>query len=58
MDIVNVLNTPPYSLPKNEKEKILNSILNQLSRHHYNCSEPFKRMMNAIGYNFEKEYKY
>jgi phenylacetate-coenzyme A ligase PaaK-like adenylate-forming protein len=58
MEITDILNISPYSLSKNEKEKILNSILNQLSRHHYNCSEPFKRMMNAIGYDFEKEYKY
>lgn len=58
MDIIDVLNLSPFSLPKNEKEKILNSILNELANHHYkNCSK-FKKMMDAIGYNFNKIYDY
>lgn len=58
MNVVDVLNFPPYSLQKNEKEKILNSFLNDLAHHHYlNCSK-FKKMMDAIGYNFEKKYEY
>ena len=58
MDIVDILNVPPYSIHKNEKEKLLNHILKELTNHHYtNCSQ-FKTMMDAIGYDFEKEYKY
>ncbi len=58
MDIVDVLNIAPYSLLKIEKEKLLNSYLNQLSKHHYTNCQDYKKMMDAIGYNFEKEYEY
>ena len=58
MDIDDVLNISPYSIYKNEKEKLLNPFLNELTNHHYmNCSK-FKKMMDSIGYDFEKEYKY
>ena len=58
MDIVDILNIPPYSLPKNEKEKVLNSFLNQLARHHYTNCLPFTKMMDGIGYSFDREYNY
>ena len=58
MDIVDILNVSPYSIDKNEKEKLLNPVLNELTNHHYmNCSQ-FKKMMDSIGYDFEKEYEY
>ena len=58
MDIVNILNVSPYSIDKNEKEKLLNPVFNELTNHHYmNCSQ-FKKMMDSIGYDFEKEYEY
>ena len=58
MEIKDILNVPPYSLRKNEKEKILNSFLNQLSRHHYANCTPFTKMMDGIGYDPDKEYGY
>ena len=58
MNIVDILNIPPYSLQKNEKEKVLNSILNELSRHHYKNCEPFTKMMDGIGYDTDKDYEY
>ena len=58
MEITEILDLNPYSLPKSAKEKILNSFLNDLAHHHYmNCSK-FKKMMDAIGYNSEKKYEY
>ena len=58
MNIIDILNVSPYSLRKNEKEKVLNSFLNQLSRHHYTNCRPFTKMMDGIGYDSSKEYKY
>ena len=58
MNIIDILNASPYSLPKGEKEKVLNSILNELSRHHYANCEPFAKMMNGIGYVADQEYSY
>jgi phenylacetate-coenzyme A ligase PaaK-like adenylate-forming protein len=58
MEIKDILNISPYSLRKNEKEKVLNSFLNQLSRHHYTNCKPFTKMMDGIGYSSDKEYKY
>lgn len=58
MDIVDILNFPPYSLSKSEKERFLNPILNQLAHNHYiNCPQ-FKKMMDAIGYDSDKKYNY
>ena len=58
MQIIDILNIPPYSLSKAEKQKALNSILNELSRHHYTNCRPFAKMMDGIGYNANKKYKY
>tara|TARA_B100000780_G_C21126223_1_gene457055 strand:+ start:5707 stop:6786 length:1080 start_codon:yes stop_codon:yes gene_type:complete len=58
MKIKDIFNIPPYSLSKNEKEKFLNSFLNQLSRHHYTHCKPFTKMMDGIGYDLNKEYEY
>jgi len=56
MDISKILNTPPYSLHKIEKEKLLSSYLSKLSLHHYNKCVPFNKMMNSIEYNINKEH--
>ena len=58
MTIADTLNIPPYSLNKKDKEKILNSLLTQLSRHHYNNCPPFTKMMDGIGFKYHKEYNY
>lgn len=58
MKFIDILNVLPYSLSKVEKKKVLNSILNELSRHHYNNCKPFAKMMDGIGYNADKEYEY
>jgi phenylacetate-coenzyme A ligase PaaK-like adenylate-forming protein len=58
MDTADILNIPPYSLCKNDKEEVLNSFLYQLSRHHYDSCPPFAKMMDGIGYIYNKEYNY
>lgn len=58
MNITELLNIAPYSLSKNEKKEILNSFLTKLTRHHYdNCPE-YTKMMDGIGFDYNKEYDY
>lgn len=58
MDIIQLLNISPYSLNKYEKQKVLNSFLTKLTRHHYdNCPE-YTKMMDGIGFKYSKEYDY
>lgn len=58
MSIDEILNIPPYSLGKKEKEEILNSFFTQLSRHHYDNCPAYKKMMDGIGFKYKKEYNY
>ena len=58
MEIKDILNISPYSLSKDEKEKVLNLTLNQLSKHHYTHCEYFAKMMDGMGYDPTKEYEY
>lgn len=54
-DIFNIL---PYSLAKNEKQEFLNSFLTKLSMHHYDNCPAYTKMMNGIGYIYDKYYNY
>ena len=58
INIADVLNIPPYSLNKKDKEEILNPFLSQLSKHHYENCPSFTKMMDGIGYKKNKEYNY
>jgi phenylacetate-coenzyme A ligase PaaK-like adenylate-forming protein len=58
MNIDHLFELPPFSLEKKEKQILLNSFLTKLTRHHYfNCLE-YKKMMDGIDYNCDKEYDY
>ncbi len=49
MDINDILNIAPYSLDRKEKRVLLNTVLRDLTKHHYtNCSS-YKKMLDAIG---------
>ena len=56
MGITEILNIPPYSLGKKEKEKLLSSFLTQLSRYHYDNCPAYTKMMDGIGFNYRKDY--
>ncbi|HTA61395.1 MAG TPA: acyl-protein synthetase [Bacteroidia bacterium] len=56
MNIAEVIDTQPYSLNKNEKEKLFSLLLTALSQHHYVNCEPYRKMMSSVGYDFEKKY--
>jgi len=58
MDLNNLLNTPPYSLDKTNKQDLLNLFLNGLTRHHYDHCLPYHKMMDGIGYDYYKDYNY
>jgi phenylacetate-coenzyme A ligase PaaK-like adenylate-forming protein len=58
MSITEILNIPPYSLGKKEKEEMLDSFLTQLSRHHYDNCPAYTKMMDGIGFKYKKEYNY
>lgn len=58
MNIVELLEIQPFSLGKADKEKLLDSHLTSLSRHHYACCESYRKMMDSIGFDPEKDYPY
>lgn len=49
--IENILETLPYSLNKEEKHKMLDEYLCELSRYHYDKCHEYKRMLDAYGIN-------
>ncbi|MDR1459121.1 MAG: acyl-protein synthetase, partial [Bacteroidales bacterium] len=58
MEISEILDIRPYSLNKPEKEQLLSSYLTELSRYHYNHCLPYKKMMDSVNYDINKEYSY
>jgi phenylacetate-coenzyme A ligase PaaK-like adenylate-forming protein len=58
MEISEILDIPPYSLNKVDKEQILSPYLTNLSRHHYKHCTPFRKMMDSVGFDTQKEYHY
>jgi len=47
---------PPYSLCKNDKEKMLSSILNKLTLYHYNNSLEYKKILDILSFDITKKY--
>jgi phenylacetate-coenzyme A ligase PaaK-like adenylate-forming protein len=48
---------PPYSLCKADKEKLLDAFLTSLSRYHYANCAPYRKMMDGVGFDPEKDYQ-
>ena len=53
MDIQEILNIPPYSLDKVDKRQLLNDRLRELTIHHFENCDAYKRMMTTVGLNSE-----
>ena len=53
MTIDEILEIAPYSLGKEEKHKLLNARLQELTRVHYNTCTPYARMMDAVGLDMQ-----
>ncbi len=49
MDINDILNIAPYSLVRQEKSALLNTVLQDLTKHHYENCSAYKKMADAIG---------
>ena len=58
MNLAEILDIQPFSLRRSDKEKLLDPYLTFLSRHHFACCEPYRKMMKGIGFNPEKNYHY
>ncbi len=58
MTIIELPDIPPFSLGKADKEKLLSPFLTALSRHHYHNCEPYRKMMDGIGFDPGKDYHY
>ena len=54
MDIDKLLQEQPYSLNKENKEKVLTRELIKLTQKHYSSSINYQKMMNAIGLDYKK----
>lgn len=53
MDINEILEIAPYSLSKEEKHKLLNERLQELTHKHYEKCPEYRRMMDAAGLDVE-----
>lgn len=49
MNIEDILEIEPYSLDREQKRTLLNERLRDLTRHHYENCEEYRRMFNATG---------
>lgn len=58
MEIAQILDIPPYSLNSADKTMLLSTVLTDLSRHHYANCAPFKKMMDSVGFDRNKDYSY
>ena len=52
-DIDSILNTPPYSLNKKDKDSLYKEALSDLTNFHYEKSEPYKKILKLLDYNRE-----
>lgn len=50
-DISEILNIPPYSLNKTEKHELLTKTLGDLTQYHNKKCDPYKRILESIGFN-------
>ena len=48
MDINGILETEPYSLAREDKRRLLDARLHELTRWHYSKCEPYRRILDAL----------
>jgi len=58
MELSEILDIPPYSLNKTEKEQLLSPYLMQLSHHHYTHCIAYQKMMDSVGFDIQKSHHY
>jgi len=45
-----IIQTSPYALDKEQKESLYNEALHGLTEHHYQNCEPYRKLLDALGY--------
>ena len=45
----------PYSLKKNEKNKIFSAAINNLTKHHYKKCKLYKKIVNNLNFKIKKK---
>ena len=58
MTFEDIISVPPYSLKKNEKDKMLTERLVELTETHREKCVQYRQMLEAIGYDKEKILSY
>lgn len=58
VDYDKMLNIPPFSLEKSDKEKFLTETLTELSQYHYEHCEEYHRIVDGIGVNLDSVESY
>ena len=56
MELEEIISLPPYSLRKEEKEKMLNSYLGKLTKKHFENCAPYACMIDGLGFDTDKAY--
>lgn len=51
MTLEDLFQIAPYSLVKNDKDRVLKEILNDLTRHHYELCREYARVLDALKYD-------
>ena len=58
IDYSKILEIPPYSLLRHEKEKLLSERIRSLTRHHYNNCFEYRRIIDIMGYDIDNDDNY
>jgi phenylacetate-coenzyme A ligase PaaK-like adenylate-forming protein len=58
MELLDILNIQPYSLNKKDKEKLLSPFLMNLSRHHYNNCNHYRKILDSIDFDVTEDANY
>ena len=56
IDLNNLLELDPYSLSKQEKDKIYAEIFNDLSKHHYSRCSAYKKILDTLDFKISKQH--
>ena len=56
INLNNLLELDPYSLSKQEKDKIYAEIFNDLSKHHYSRCSAYKKILDTLDFKISKQH--
>lgn len=56
VDLSCLMDTPAFSLSRSKKSELFMGFLGDLTRHHYSKCEPYRRILNTLGYDPARTY--